>query len=135
MYYFSDKATISVSIEMSCEISFEMTECEYKAAVAHRRTLYRGGPVLATCFGKILRQSVDVIQSYQVATKTATLKKETAFLLLDTLFYDSDNQTKRGFTLTLENIAFIKDYVRYVINGRLGWHVDEYIQELSTPAV
>jgi hypothetical protein len=135
MYYFSDKATISVSIEMTFEISFEMTEEEYKAAVAHRRTLYLGGPDLATCFGEILRQSLDVIQSYQVATKTAPLKKETAFLLLDTLFYDSDNQTKRGFTLTPENIAFIKDYVRYIINGRLGWHVDEYIQELSTPAV
>jgi len=120
---------------MSFEISFEMTEDEYKAAIAQRRTLYLGGEVLATSFGKILGESIQVIRGYECATKTAPLKKKTAFQLLDILFYDSDNQTERGFTLTPENIGFIKDYVRYVINGRLGWHVDEYIQALSRPAV
>ena len=107
----------------------------YEAEIARRQKLYLGGEALAKCFSNILGESVKVIRSYEVATKTAPLKQETAFRVLDTLFYESDNQTKRGFTLTLENIGFIKDYVRYIINGRLGWHVDEYIQQLSRPVV
>lgn len=115
-------------------MSLEMFE-NYHKEVVHRRELYLGSEDLTTCFGKILVEAVGVIQSYQVATNTAPLRKHTAFQVLDTLFYDPDNETKRGFTLTVENIAFIKDYVRYVINGRLGWHVDEYISELSKPVV
>ena len=106
---------------------------EYEAEIARRKKLYLGGEEIAKYFSNILGEALEVIRTYERVTKTAPLKKETAFLLLDTLFYESDNQTKRGFTLTLKNIGFIKDYVRYVINGRLGWHVDEYIQELSRP--
>lgn len=107
----------------------------YHKEVARRRELYLGSEDLTICFGKILVEAVRVIQSYQVATNTAPLQKHTAFQLLDTLFYDPDNETKRGFTLSVENIAFIKDYVSYIISGRLGWHVDEYISELSKPVV
>ena len=105
-----------------------MSEC--KAEVASGQPLYQGGKDLANCFGKILGEAVEVILGYERATNTRPLKQKTAFQLLDILFYDDDNATKRGFNLTAENTVFIKQYVSHIIGGRLGWHVDEYIASL-----
>ena len=105
-----------------------MTEC--KAEVTRDLPLYQGGEDLANCFGKILGAAVEVILGYERATMTFPLKQKTAFRLLDILFYDDDNATKRGFNLTAENTVFIKQYVRHIICGRTGWHVDEYIASL-----
>jgi len=106
-----------------------VSECEKRKELL--RKYYLGGDALAICFGQILGESVAVIRAYEIATKTAPLNKHIAFLVLDTLFYTPENKDKRGFTLTAENIEFIKQYVHYIICGRIGWHVDEYIAELS----
>ena len=115
-------------------IAFSVDYNQQKKRIAYLKTLYKGGAVLANKFSDILSMAVNVIRTYERDTETSPLSNHTAFAVLDTLFYDPENQSKRGFTLTEENIEFIKQYLKFIVGGRLGWHVDEYVEQLSTPA-
>ena len=129
----SSSSDLTFKVNSKMDIPLSVIYNEQKKRIAYLKTLYKGGAFLADKFSDILSMAVNVIRNYERATETAPLSKHTAFAVLDTLFYDPDNKSKRGFTLTEENIEFIKQYLQFIVGGRLGWHVDEYVQQLSIP--
>ena len=125
-------SNLTFKVNSKMNIAFSVADNEEKKRIAFSKTLYKGGDFLAGKFSYILEMARDVLKTYARATDTYILSQVTAFAVLDTLFYDPENQSKRGFTLTEENIVFLKQYLKF-IGGRAGWHIDEYVQQLSIP--